>query len=74
MNLYNLKTPLTKMKREEALDFIRALRYNRTIDTSPPKKEKKERKKKEDPLQALFNDPEQLEIFKQFLEKEGSLC
>lgn len=53
MDLDDLKTSFLRKTEEEKLDFIKNLRYNRTIDNSPPKKEKKVREKKDPTLSAL---------------------
>jgi len=73
MNLYDIQKPLTQMAYEEVKDFIRELRYQRTVDHSPPKKEKKKREKKEKKtdISLLFQlTSEQADEFLLLLEKE----
>jgi hypothetical protein len=71
MNLYDLRTPLHLMSREEATLFIRELRFQRTLDHSPPKKEKEKRKtKKELLLESLEITEEQLSLLAALIQTE----
>jgi len=73
MNLLELKTPFHLLSSEEKTLFIRNLRYTRTLNNAPPKKEKKERKKKDPLLEVdkLLNlAPDQMELFLALIQKE----